>query len=322
MAARRGAWARVATGVEAFAWFPDGKRIAFVSWVWPELKGAKAQEKAFKAFKERKESGYVTSQAQYRHWDSHLPMGRVPHLLVMDVATGRVRDLFEGSHYELVRSDPDRHAFDISPDGQRIVFAFDTGRREARRQLLRAGRDRAEEPARARTGARCRLGHGRAALQPRGLERIAFLASHQGLKHTMPAQLCLWERDSGQWSVQSAEWDHEVHAPLHWEDDGQALLFMAEQKGRQHLWRFDLPDRRAEVVVQGGTRQRLRQARRHAGDAGRRGRAPGARARPPARRGAAPHRDLQRPRARRRATRAHRGALVHRARSATRCRCG
>ena len=42
-------------------------------------------------------------------------------------------------------------------------------------------------------------------------------------------------------------------APLLWEEDGQALLFTAEQQGRQHLWRFDLPDRRAEVVVRGGT---------------------------------------------------------------------
>ena len=38
-----------------------------------------------------------------------------------------------------------------------------------------------------------------------------------------------------------------------YEDDGQALLFTAEQKGRTHLWRFDLPDRRAEVVAEGGT---------------------------------------------------------------------
>ena len=51
-----------APGIEAFKWFADGKRIAFVSWVWPELKGAKAQAKRWKEWKERKESGYVTSR--------------------------------------------------------------------------------------------------------------------------------------------------------------------------------------------------------------------------------------------------------------------
>ena len=30
---------------------PDGRRIAFVSWVWPELKGSQAQAKRHKAFK-------------------------------------------------------------------------------------------------------------------------------------------------------------------------------------------------------------------------------------------------------------------------------
>src|SRR5882724_6129907 len=55
--------AAVATGVEAFRWFADGRRIAFVSWVWPELKGAKAQAKRAQEFKDRKETGYATSEA-------------------------------------------------------------------------------------------------------------------------------------------------------------------------------------------------------------------------------------------------------------------
>lgn len=243
--------ATVATGVEAFRWFPDGKRIAFVSWVWPELKGEKAQAKRHKEWIERKETGYATSEALHRYWDHLVPMDRVPHLHVMEIDTGRVRDLFENTDYELVRSEPDANTFDISPDGRRIVFAWDPApqkRLENRFALaeidVRSGNVEpvVQDPA-------WDLGAPR--YNPAG-NAIAFLASHQERRHTMPTQLAVWERDGTGWEVVSAEWDHAVNAPLHWEDDGQALLFTAEQRGRQHLWRFDLPDRRAEVVAQGG----------------------------------------------------------------------
>ncbi|HEV7913647.1 MAG TPA: S9 family peptidase, partial [Albitalea sp.] len=122
-----------APGIDAFKWFPDGKRIAFVAWVWPDTKGAKAQAKRFNEFKDRKESAYTTSEAQYRYWDHPLPMGRVAHLHVLEIATGRVRDLFEGTELELTRAEPDANGFDISPDGRRIAFVHDP---EARKRLV------------------------------------------------------------------------------------------------------------------------------------------------------------------------------------------
>lgn len=247
--------ADVATGVEAFRWCPDGRRLLFVSWVRPDLKGSAAQAKAHKAFKERKESGYATSESQYRWWDRNLPMGRVAHLHLLELRAdgkpGKARDLFEGTPYELSRAEPDCNQFDVSPDGRRVVFAFDPAaeKRSDGRFAL----------------AEMELKTGKATVIVRDAEwdcgnpryspdggRIAFTASHQGRKHTMPAQLAVWDRGDGRHRVVSAEWDHEVHAPLHWEDDGQALLFPAEQKGRRHLWRFDLPEHRAEVVVAGG----------------------------------------------------------------------
>jgi dipeptidyl aminopeptidase/acylaminoacyl peptidase len=244
-----------APGIEAFKWFPDGKRIAFVAWVWPELKGAAAQARRHKEFKERKESGYATSEAQYRYWDHHLPMGRVAHLHVLDVRSGRVRDLFEGSAYELTRADPDANAFDIAPDGKTICFAFDP---QPRKQIdncmalaeidVKTGRVQTVAADAAWDFAAPRY-------HPDG-HSIAFVASHQGRKHTMPGHLALLRRATRRqepgWQLLSAAWDRSVNAPLRWSEDGDAIYFGAEDQGRCHLWRFGVGGREPALAVRGG----------------------------------------------------------------------
>lgn len=238
-------------GIEAFRWMPDGRRIVFVAWVDPTVKGAAAQARSHAAHKARKETGQATSEAMYRHWDHTLPQGRVPHLHLLDLDSGRWRDLFEGTAYELSRREPGVHSFDLSPDSRRLVFAHDPADRklaDGRFGIveldLRSGRfDTLAADAEWDFGAPAYSPDGRA---------VAFCASHQGRKHTMPQQLAVWWRDGARHEVLSAPWDHEVQAPLHWEEDALALLFTAEEHGRQHLWRFDLADRRAEAVVRGG----------------------------------------------------------------------
>ena len=243
----------VATGIDAFRWCPDGEHIVFVSWVWPGLKGAKAQAKAMQARQARKITGIATSAGLYRYWDHMLPEGRVPHLHRMNLRNGKVHDLFEGTAYSLDWCEPDANCFDIAPDGKRIVFAFDPSperRTDGRFALaeLDLKRRRVEVVAQD-------LGWDFSAprYSPDGT-RIACLASHQALRHTMPRQLAVLKPGEPV-EVVSAEWDHEVAAPLLWEDDGTALLLAAEQQGQRHLWRFDLADRRAEVLVPGGTVQ-------------------------------------------------------------------
>ena len=239
-----------APGIEAFKWFPDGKRIAFVAWVWPDAKGTAEQAKRYKAFKERKETGYATSEAQYRFWDHHLPMGRVAHVHVLDVASGRVTDLFEGTPYELPRAEPDADGFDIAPDGRHIAFTFDP------QPQKRFDNPKALVELRLRGLAFETVAVDKAwdfddpRYSPDGA-CIAFAASHIGKKHTMPAHAALLARGE-RWHTLSAEWDHAVNTPLHWSDDSRALFFSAEDRGRCNLYRFDIDTRSATLAVQGG----------------------------------------------------------------------
>jgi dipeptidyl aminopeptidase/acylaminoacyl peptidase len=239
-----------APGIDAFKWFPDGKRIAFVAWVWPDLKGTKAQAKRMKEFKERKTTGYATSEVQYRFWDHSLPMGRLPHLHVLDIASGRVTDLFEGTAYELPRADPGASLFDIAPDGRHIVFAFDP------KPVKAIDNCQALAELNLRSGKIEMLTNDAdwdfdaPHYSPDG-SHIALLAAHRIKKHTMSSHAALIKRGA-RWQSLSDQWDRGVEGPLRWSSDASAIYFGAEDRGRRNLYRYAIASRTASIAVQGG----------------------------------------------------------------------
>lgn len=260
-------------GIEDFKWMPDGRRVVFVSWVWPDVKGARAQSRRHKEFSERKESAYVTSEAQYRHWDSNLPMGRVPRLLMLDLANGRVDDLFEASGHELPRMEPSGAQFDISPDGKRIAFVHDArARKRADNPLAIAELDlrtRAVTPL-TRDAA---WSYDAPRYSPDGSE-LACYAANVGRKHTMPNRIAFLRRGRSL-RVVGLDWRIDPEGTMRWSADGARIYFAAQERGRCHLWcyevrhsggrnRVDGPG--PKVVVQGGWVQGFDLARRAADD--------------------------------------------------------
>jgi dipeptidyl aminopeptidase/acylaminoacyl peptidase len=231
-------------GIDSFKWLPDGQRVVFSAWVWPGLKGAAAQNKAMADWRERKESGYVTSEGYYRHWDHNVPQGRVLHLLLLDLASGRITDLFEGTALELPRDGAGNEVYDVHPDGRRIAFVHDPAARplQAHRLALseieigtRHVRPLIDDAAWDVSGP---------AYSPDG-RHIAVAAAHVGRKHTALAQPALVTptaargkvgRGAATLRVLVPGWDRAINTPLRWAPDGSALLFTAEDRGRCPLW--------------------------------------------------------------------------------------
>jgi dipeptidyl aminopeptidase/acylaminoacyl peptidase len=255
---------RFGPGIESFKWLPSGRGVVFSAWVWPGLKGAAAQDKAHKAHAERKESGYVTSEAYYRYWDHNLPQGRVLHLLLLDLASGRITDLFEGSSLALPRDGGGNDVYDISPDGRRIAFVHHTAPEaqlahpmalseiEIRTRRVTALVD---DPA---------WDIASPAYSPDG-RQIAVAAAHVGHKHTALAKpaLVTLPRAAAQTGktgraaratlrVLAPDWDRAIDAPLRWAEGGAALLFTAEDRGRCHLWRYGFEQDQVQVQHAGG----------------------------------------------------------------------
>lgn len=238
-------------GVGAFRWMPDGKRIVFISWVWPEQKTTRAQIKRHIQETKRKDSAQTTSASTYRFWDHFIPQGRVPRLMMLDISRGTISDLMAKTAWALPLADPGLQCFDLSPDGKHAVFCFDP---EPEPRLdyphalalldLKTGKAKRITP---QDG----WDYSAPVFNPEG-SSIACLASDLKTKHTMPARLTLLSLKSGAKPQPLMDrWDRVPQAPLRWAANGREIYFTAEDCGRCHLWRYSFSDQ-PESVVQGG----------------------------------------------------------------------
>lgn len=102
-------------------WFPDGRRIAFLSEVFaaaPTLDGTAAMAKARG---EDPVKAAVTEDRVYRFWDRWLTEGKFHHLFVLDVETRQVRDLTPDLARWFPLEEP-KGEYRIAPEGREIAF--------------------------------------------------------------------------------------------------------------------------------------------------------------------------------------------------------
>lgn len=239
-----------AGGVTAIKWFADGRRIAFVAWVWPDLRGDAAQKKRLAERKASKVKASVTERGEYRYWDHWLADGREPHVFACDVASGRCTDLLAGTGLALQPWEPSAEHYDLAPDGRELALTIDPAaepgmmnrcdivvvdlrRRRVRNLTSRSGMSD-EHPR----------------YSPDG-RWIAFHAYDTARAFNDQGRLRLYARRTATAVTLAPRFDR-ASTELRWAPDSSAVMALVEDRGRIGVWRYPVAGGAPTCIVPGG----------------------------------------------------------------------
>jgi dipeptidyl aminopeptidase/acylaminoacyl peptidase len=232
-------------------WFPDSRRVAFISWVWPDLSTDKEQAKRRKERKEAKVKAHLSERSEYRFWDHWLTDGRVPHIMAADVGTGHTRDLLAGTGLALQPWEPSAALYDISPDSRELALTVDLAPEQAMLNetdiVVVSLASRRHRTLTADSG----FGDAAPRYSPDG-RHIVWTSYNLKRAFNDQGRVTLHDRRTGHTRRLASKLDRATshHA---WAPDGSALYLIVEDRGRHGVHRLGLDDALPTPIAPSGT---------------------------------------------------------------------
>jgi len=216
------------------AWSPDSKQIAFVSSTpGPETKDLAGDPMVITRYLYKPDFG---------EGNSHFNDNRRLHIFVADLASGNIRALTDGAHYE--------HSIDWSPNGQELLFV--SNREPNEDQFFNYdvfALKLVDGSIRRLTATENAEYH--PLWSPDGTH-VIYQGTRRGLTdlETTMEDTHVWimDADGGNRRELGAAIDNRQGSPL-WSPDGKSVLFTVQERGNNRLYRLPLNGGTPEVVV-------------------------------------------------------------------------
>jgi dipeptidyl aminopeptidase/acylaminoacyl peptidase len=233
--------------ISGFRWSPDGRFFVFTSDVFPECADAACNEKNFKDREKSKTKARVAERLLFRHWDSW-KNGLRTHIWKVPISgpASAAVDLTPGDHDAPPFSIDGGDDYDVSPDGQELVYASNPDKVEAISTNGDVWIESFDGKGKARDVTEANKAYdGTPKFSPDG-KWIAYRAQKRPGFESDRFTLMLLERGTGKIRSLTEDYDGWVES-FAWAPDSRSLFFTSDVGARGAIFRVGLEGRPARI---------------------------------------------------------------------------
>ena len=224
-------------GISDPMWLPDGKSILFNTEVFPEYGAVDSlNQRDTDAMNDGPVQAHMANKLLYRHWTSYSD-GRYTHTLLLDVDSGKVKDLTPGE-YNAPRFSLGGWGYEVSPDGKEVCVVSnhdDDPWSSTNADLFTIEIDSGKMT---NITDKNEAYDGNPLYSPDG-NYIAYVSQKIPRFEADRFRLTLYNRESGESIVLTESFDYWVDDYV-WSPDSKSLYFIADVEGHSPLYKVDV----------------------------------------------------------------------------------